>query len=96
MYCEEEGIVLSKSGGYVPSEAPSEQHYLHAQFHGSEARVQAMVLPPFGPGFSAAQAMNCEHLEAWGTRATLPSEDHVLWRGLRGGKVVCEKTIAGF
>ena len=69
--------------------------HLHARYSGADLLIQAAAIPPFGPGFTAAQVADADTLEVWVTSFE-DTADTTVWRLLREGPVIAMSEVGGF
>ena len=64
---------------------------------GAQAKKEATVMPPFGPGFGEDVRAAVEKLEVWGTSASDPGVDYCEFRAFDGaGKQIGTKRVDGY
>lgn len=69
--------------------------HLHARYTGANLLIQAAAVPPFGPGFTAAQVAQVDTLEVWVT-SIQDVADTTIWRLMRNGSVIVLHEVGGF
>ncbi len=69
--------------------------HLHARYTGAELLVEGAMVPPFGPGFTAAQVADADTLEVWVT-SLADVADTTVWRLMRQGTVIALHEVGGF
>ena len=70
---------------------------LHAKFTGERARKQAVLQPPFGPGFDAGIVGKTETVEVFGSGFKDPGSDFCEFRAFDAkGELISTGRIGGY
>lgn len=71
--------------------------HLITKHEGAEAKKEATVMPPFGPGFGEDVRAAVEKLEVWGSDVTAAGADYCEFRAFDGtGTQIATKRVAGY
>jgi hypothetical protein len=69
--------------------------HLQARYSGEDVLTEATATPPFGPGFTVAEAAEADTLEVWVT-SLADVADTTVWRLLRNGQPIAMVQVGGY
>ena len=58
--------------------------------------TEASQTPPFGPGFTAEEIAEADHMEVWGSTFSDETEDYTVFKLFVGDMVIAERRVEGF